>query len=144
MSLECLLEGFNLLDEIGTQDKISLAEAESILEEVPILLNIDKDNTERQWFDRNIKAQKNLINLQGRVSSLITNLSLKLREVKGSEMNSGEYEFIRSADERESTMYYNCQEYRDLKTSIEKLTALGGYVENLLRALKSSMRLFRN
>jgi hypothetical protein len=141
--LDEMVKDSDIFDLLHVQDCSAILTARGVLKEAPIHGFLSGDNIDRIWFDKNIKCQEELLQLKTRVDSTRSRLQLDFYTLEGECLSSGEYEFVKSRDERVSLMMYNEPSLRDKKESIDKLSSISQYVDGLLWSLRDLMKLFK-
>ena len=120
-----------------------IVNARNVLKEAPIHGFLAGDNVDKLWFDKNIRYQESLLQLKTRVDSIANKYQVDYYQLEGQCLSSGEYEFIKSRDERIATMMANEDVLRDKKISIDKLKGITSYLDGLLWSLRDLMKLFK-
>lgn len=138
-----LIKDSDIFDLLYSEDLNIIIQAKSILKEAPVTNFISGDNIDRIWFDKNIRSQGDLLQLKTRVDSLLSRFQLDFHKLEGECLSSGEYEFIKSREERVSMMFSNEPALFDKKLSIERLKGISRYLDGLLWSLRDLMKLFK-
>lgn len=133
----------DVFDILHSEDCRILVNAKAILREAPIHGFLSGDNVDRVWFDKNIRAQEELLQLKTRIDSVANQYQINYYQLEGECLSSGEYEFIKVRDERIATIMANEPEMRDKKISIQKLQSISSYTDGLLWSLRDLMKLFK-
>ena len=95
------------------------------------------------WFDKNIKSQEELLQLKTRVEFISNKFQLDLYKLEGDTVLSGEFDHIKTRDERISTMVASDSSIRDRKESLDNLKTILLYLDGLLWSLRDLMKLFK-
>ena len=133
----------DVFDILHSEDCRIIVNAKAILKQAPIHGFLSGDDIDRVWFDGNIKAQEELLQLKTRIDHIANQYQIKYFQLEGEALDSGEYEFIKVRDERIATMMANDETMRDIKISVNVLTNLSKYIDGLLWSLRDLMKLFK-
>ena len=132
-----------VFDLLHSEDAQIIVEGRNVLREAPVQGFISGDGIDRIWFDKNIRAQEALLQLKTRIDAIISQYQVSYHKLEGECLSTGEYEEIRSREERIAMMMAGEPVLKDKRESINKLTALSSYVDGLLWSLRDLMKLFK-
>ena len=143
MSLGDLVREADIFDLLHSDDCKIVISARGVLKEAPINGFLSGDNIDRMWFDKNIKSQEELLQLKTRVEFISNKFQLDLYKLEGDTVLSGEFDHIKTRDERISTMVASDSSIRDRKESLDNLKTILLYLDGLLWSLIDLMKLFK-
>lgn len=139
--LEDQIKNADVFNKLYTADRITVNQAKEVLRESPIG-GLANDEIDQVWFNKNLRVQQELLSLKTRIDYIANKQQIQLYNLEGKELDSGDYEFVKSRDERIAKLMTN-PVLRDKKTTLGTLQVLSSYVEGLLWNLRDVMKLFK-
>lgn len=131
----------DVFNKLHTEDIIILNQAKEVLKEAPIG-GLSNDKIDQIWFEKNLRVQQDLLNLKTRLDYIANKYQIQLYNLEGQELESGDYEFIKSRDERIAKLM-TVPVLRDKKLTLNTLQRLSFYVEGIIWNLRDVMKLFK-
>lgn len=131
----------DIFNKLHTEDIITIKQAKEVLKEAPIG-GIHNDKIDQVWFEKNLRVQQELLNLKTRLDYIANKYQIQLYNLEGKELEGGDYEFIKSRDERIAKLM-TVPILRDKKITLNVLQTLSFYVEGILWNLKDVMKMFK-